>query len=435
MPSSIVHPLKHGFGLGGWIPRALDPKASPPVIGDPRSDAFWMGHALVKAMDAVGVASPNPSVGAILCRDGKLLASGATEAYGGRHAERVALDAAGSAVGASCYVTLEPCALPGKQPPCTDALIQAGIKRCIIGSYDPHPKASGIGIERLKQASIELVGGCLEAESMAWHFPFLAYQKLNRPVLIGKWAQTLDGHLADDRDQSQWISGSSSRRYTHWLRQKYDGIMVGVSTVLKDEPRLTVRSVPALRQPHKIVYDPSGRLMTASPSVVQALGDELNRDGPLLFWCTSEAVKISESPLKGLADRTVLVNFSKGASLAEVVGKIHEVHYQLFTYDMQSIMVEGGAQLLTLLMREQLLDALHVFVRAGILGGERNRIGRTGKDDPSLPLMQRHDFRLLSSYQLDDDIVMECVNRRYNFWDNPQSATNSGTQTVVTSDF
>lgn len=417
MPSSIVHPLKHGFGLGGWIPRALDPKAGLPDLGDPASDAYWMGRALVKAMDAVGIASPNPSVGAILCKDGATLGSGATEAYGGRHAERVALDEAGQARSASCYVTLEPCALPGKQPPCSDALIAAGIKRCIIGSLDPHPKASGLGLKRMRDASIEVVQGCLAAESMAWHFPFLAYQERNRPVLIGKWAQTLDGHLADDYDNSQWISGASSRLYTHWLRQKYDGIMVGAGTVLRDVPRLTARSLAASRQPHKIVYDPSGRLLQASAAVVAALEDELTIHGPLFYWCTAADVTIENSPFKGLADRVVLVKFPKGEPLSGLVSRLHDHHCQRFSYDMQSILVEGGAQLLTLLMREQLLDALHVFIRAGVLGGQKNRIGRTGRNDPSLTLMQRHDFRLLSSYQLDDDIVLECVHRRYRYWD------------------
>jgi diaminohydroxyphosphoribosylaminopyrimidine deaminase/5-amino-6-(5-phosphoribosylamino)uracil reductase len=194
-----------------------------------------MRLALMESMEGVGRASPNPAVGAVLVRDGRLLSKGATLAYGDRHAERVALDAVSDRQllrGASCYVTLEPCAGTGKQPPCTDALLAAGIRRIVVGALDPHPKAAGQGLKALAQAGITVETNVLGGECRAFLFPFLAYQQLQRPVVIGKWAQTLDGHLADDHGHSQWISGKKARAYTHWLRQKYDAILVGVGTAM-----------------------------------------------------------------------------------------------------------------------------------------------------------------------------------------------------------
>lgn len=414
--------LESGFGLGGWIPRALDASVQAPRFPGLKGDKLWMAEALVAAMEGIGRSSPNPAVGALLVQGGLVIGQGATETYGALHAERVAINSAdvNALQGSTCYVTLEPCGgLNGKQPPCADALINAGITRVVVATNDPHIKAGGLGLTQLKNAGIEVESGCLAAEAKAWHFPFLAYQDKQSPIIIGKWAQTLDGHLADDDNHSQWISGSRSRRYTHWLRQKYDAIMVGVATVLHDKPRLTAResALPHARDPHKIIFDPSARLSSASAETLTALFDKTESLGPIVYWCTDPRTLTLPPVLLPYKDHIEHLPIVDTHNLAGLLAHLAAAHRKRFGRDLQSIFVEGGAQLLTLLMRADLLDACHIFVRAGILGGSRNRIGRLERgENLSLPLMQRTDYKLLTTLAIDDDVLIECVHRRYQFW-------------------
>lgn len=415
MTASGLSILESGFGLGGYIPRGIE--AGTYFSDIVSNDEGWMRLALLEAMEAIGRTSPNPAVGAVLVKDGRLLSKASTQAYGSLHAETMALKLASplSVLGATCYVTLEPCGGKGKQGPCAEALIAAGIKRVVVAAKDPHEKAGGLGLKKLEAAGIEITLGVLEEEAKAWHFPFLAYVTKQAPIIIGKWAQTLDGHLADDSGHSQWISGPKSRAYTHWLRQKYDAIMVGAQTVLCDKPRLTARdsAKPLVRNPHKIIYDPSGRLATADESVWQNLLEETGESGPLLFWCTENHVQAPKI-VQLASDRLVHQNQIKREDWPDLFGKLALDVKSRTSRDLQSIMVEGGSQLLTLLMRADQLDAAHVFVRAGVLGGERNRIGKLNQgDNPSLPLMQRHDYKLIASQVIEDDVVIECTKRIY----------------------
>lgn len=424
--------LKSHFGLGGWIPRALDAGALLPTARD--ADEQGMLYALLSAMEGNGRANPNPCVGAALVKDGRLLARAATLSYGDLHAERNALAQlpADAARGSTCYVTLEPCGKVGKQPPCSEALIEAGIRRCVIGAEDSHPKVAGQGLAQLRAAGIEVAYSGFRGECYAWHFPFLAglarQDSAPRPTLIGKWAQTLDGHLADDSGRSQWITGPQARAYTHWLRQKYDMVLVGVGTALVDAPQLTVRDAapPLLRQPHKAIYDPKGRLSAAGPKVLAALRAELRAGGPQLYWIVEKGQTLSGNWWQEWEQEKILQRLSVEAcsSWSEKLAALSAFYLEREGYPLQSIMVEGGSQLLTALLRADLLDACHVFIRAGILGGSEHRIGRlrvppqgdSARINPPRALMERHDFRLLASQQLADDIVLECVHRRYDFW-------------------
>ncbi len=429
MNSKLLHPLKSGFGFGGYIPRCLGRDVGQESDSPSRDDAYWMHQALLTSMEGIGRTSPNPAVGAVIVRDGKMISKGATMAYGGRHAERIAIDNVSDPrllIGATCYVTLEPCAGTGKQPPCVEALLKAGIARCVVGARDPHPKAAGQGLKALAQAGVEVEIDVLGGECRAWHFPFLAYQQMQRPVVIGKWAQTLDGHLADDNGHSQWISGPKARAYTHWLRQKYDAILVGVGTALADAPSLTVRdSAPPLqRQPNKIIFDPKARLVAGSPEVFANLRKELKPTGPVLFYAVEAPNWRPASWMDEFQEVMEPVLMPPHCSWLEFLGLLDHQHRLRFGRELQSIMVEGGAQILTLLVRDELLDALQVFVRTGILGGSRHRIGRLDPRDgasappvnPMLDLNARHDFQLVSSQQLGDDVVLECAHRRFTFW-------------------
>ena len=415
--------LESGFGLGGWIPRAISATALPPQIPAADRDRYWMSKALLEAMEAVGRSSPNPSVGAVLVQGDKVLGRASTQVYGSFHAEAMALLSAKSAgfdvKTAECYVTLEPCGgLGGKQAPCADALIASGIGRVIFAAEDPHQKAGGLGTRKLEDASIS-IARALTNEANAWHFPFLAYQQKQKPIVIGKWAQTLDGHLADDHDKSQWISGPRSRAYTHWLRQKYDAIMVGINTVLHDQPRLTVRdsALPRARDPQKIIFDPKARLATASSEVLNNLFEATSSGGPLVYWCIEAGMMALPASLEVYRDRLVLVPTIRESNWDELFQSLSNVHQKRYGFELQSILFEGGSQLLTLLMRADQLDACHIFVRAGVLGGTRNRIGRLERgENPTRDLMERDDYRLLATAHIDDDVLIETVSRKYDFW-------------------
>jgi diaminohydroxyphosphoribosylaminopyrimidine deaminase/5-amino-6-(5-phosphoribosylamino)uracil reductase len=414
-----------GFGLGGFIPRAIDSGALS-EWSQSFDDEYWMKCALLESMEGVGRSNPNPAVGAVFVKDGQLLGKGATQAWGGMHAERVALQSVQNPkllAGASCYVTLEPCAGQGRQPPCVPTLLNSGIRRCIIAAKDPHSKAAGLGLKLLRQSGISVELDVLGAECRAWLFPFLAYQQLQRPVVIGKWAQTLDGHLADDHGISQWISGRTSRAYTHWLRQKYSAILVGVGTALADAPRLTVRdsAPPFQKQPHKIVVDPKGRLFEARAEVFQNLREGLNKGAALFFHVVESRHWRPEPWMEEFGDLLVPVLIPTECPWPDVLRCLDHQHRLQYGHELQSIMVEGGPKILTSMLNADAIDAFHVFVRTGILGGEKHRVGRLDHTNGELPpqprhLNSRHDFRLISSQQLGDDIVLESVHRRFPFW-------------------
>ncbi|MES2746241.1 MAG: bifunctional diaminohydroxyphosphoribosylaminopyrimidine deaminase/5-amino-6-(5-phosphoribosylamino)uracil reductase RibD [Bdellovibrionota bacterium] len=417
-----LSPLNYGYGLGGIIARGIDAKAATPYQKPMSEDERFMSLALLEAMEAIGRSCPNPSVGAVIVKDGTVIAKASTQDFGQLHAETMALSLAPPHLlqGATCYVTLEPCGGRAKQGPCAEALIAAGITRVVVAATDPNEKAAGLGLQKLREAGVSITLDCLAAEAKAWHFPFLAYQLKKSPIIIGKWAQTLDGHLADDQGNSQWISGPRSRAYTHWLRQKYDSIMVGVHTVLNDHPRLTARDspLPHARHPCKIVFDPSGRMETATKEAVAALLDEADsKSGPVIYWCTEPKVSRYPTNLLPHKDKIIhlpTVNFSDWSAFFR---SLSDEYQQRFGRYLQSIMVEGGSQLLTLLMRSNQLDAAHIFVRAGFLGGARNRIAHLHQgQNPSLSMMQRHDYRLITSQQIDDDVVLECVQERLDLW-------------------
>ena len=261
--------IAHGFLAGGPLNQILSSTHSgftTPILNQPADtiDRFWMLEAFTESLNGVGLTNPNPAVGCVIVDQfGKEVSRGCTEAYPGRHAEAVAFQKVADLKrleNASLYVTLEPCSHQGKQPPCVNFLLNSKIKHIFIARKDSNPLVNGKGIRKLQRAGKEVHIGLFGAEVTAWNFPFFAEQALKRPVIILKWAQTLDGQLADDTDQSQWISGPQARAYTHWLRQKYDVVLVGAKTFLRDTPRLTVRdcALPHHRSPLPIVFDPKG---------------------------------------------------------------------------------------------------------------------------------------------------------------------------------
>jgi len=380
--------LKPGYSLGGRLDRALHEKVEPSF--EFGTDEYWMEQALLTSMNAVGWSAPNPAVGCVIVKENRELARGFTQAYRHEHAERMAFEMISDPEalrGATVYVTLEPCTHFGFQPPCIDLLLSRPVGRVVIACADPDPRVSGQGIQTLRDSDKEVVLGVLEAEARAWHFPFLKNRVTGKPVWIAKWAQNEEGFLADAVGNSKWITNEVSRAYTHWLRQKYDAILVGARTWITDRPKLTVRdcALPHRRNPVRLVFDP--RAMLATLPVNEIL---IHEESPIFVYIERERFEAISPTLPRVAGLTWLP--FKG-----VEGFQGAVESTDFGKPLQSIFCEGGARLLNTLMQHGIFDAVHRFQaeRSFERVDSRNRIDF--KPDASWIDLARHKF-------LDDDL-------------------------------
>jgi diaminohydroxyphosphoribosylaminopyrimidine deaminase/5-amino-6-(5-phosphoribosylamino)uracil reductase len=332
-------------------------------------DKRWMRRTLVLASKALGKTRPNPVVGTVIVKNGEVVGEGYHRAAGKPHAEVNALRRAGAAArGATLYVNLEPCCHQGRTPPCTDRIIQAGIARVVIALRDPNPLVGGKGIARLREAGIRVDLGLLEHEATHLNQPFLTFHRFGRPFVVAKWALTLDGRLRAISGDSHWISNERSRRYVHEMRARYDSIMVGIGTVITDDPRLNAR-LPGKRrviQPTRIVVD--GYLRT--PGKARCI-DPTNA-GPTIIATTDSAPpqRIEQMREKGI---TVFVCPGNKA-----IVDLHELFKALHTLDIQSVLVEGGQQLLSSLFEADLADRVVAFFAPKIAGGDEGRHVLTG---------------------------------------------------------
>jgi diaminohydroxyphosphoribosylaminopyrimidine deaminase/5-amino-6-(5-phosphoribosylamino)uracil reductase len=359
MPMNFT--LKPGFSLGGRIDRTLLNSVTPLCDADvsQSSDEYWMELALIESMNAVGWSAPNPAVGCVIVRENKMIASGFTQAYKKEHAERMAfaqIKNQDDLIDATVYVTLEPCTHFGNQPPCVDLLVASPIRRVVIACADPDARVSGQGIEKLKLAGKEVIVGVLGDEAQAWHFPFLKNRLTSKPIWVGKWAQTPSGHLADSEGNSKWVTNAESRAYTHWLRQKYDAILVGAGTWICDRPALTVRdcALPHRRNPARLVFDPKGKLATLS------LEDLLiHRASPVYVYIEKKFYDVLKQTLP---QDQLLRWISFEAQGSDLISSfVKAVESTEFEKPLQSIFCEGGATLLNLLLQHSILDAVHQF--------------------------------------------------------------------------
>lgn len=305
-------------------------------------DARWMRAAIGKARQGLGKTSPNPAVGAVIVKNGALLASGYHHAAGKPHAEIEALRALNSpadARGATLYVTLEPCSTHGRTPPCTEAVAAAGISRVVVGAVDPNPNHAGQGLLWLEAQGIEIVQGVLEEECSALNEPFNKWIRTRIPLVIAKAAMSLDGRITRAPGKPSAISGEASHRHAHQLRAQVDAILVGAETVRRDNPRLTVRGVEDARQPRRVVLTRSGNL----PHDAHLFTDEF-------------------------ADRTEVF---VGKSLEAV---LHELGHQKVT----SVLIEGGGEVLGEAFDRRLVDRVHWYVAPWIIGGDKPAVAGKG---------------------------------------------------------
>lgn len=328
------------------------------------TDACMM-RALELARRGQGYVEPNPMVGAVVVRDEQIVGEGYHQKYGGPHAEVNALRQAGDkARGATLVVTLEPCCHQGKTPPCTEAVIAAGIRSVIVAGPDPNPLVAGKGLNALHTAGIEVTIGCKRGEAEQLNAPFYKLIKSGKPYVIAKWAMTLDGRIATATGDSKWISNEVSRAKVHELRGRVDGIIVGIGTVLADDPLLTARP-PGPRTATRIVLDNRLRIPVTSHLVSSA------KEYPTLLVHQRQIdLNIDAETLPD--DTSPLDYLSAGCELICLQGSRRSVLQQLMDVlgkrKMTNVLIEGGAQVLGAAFDAGIVDEAWVFVAPKIIG-------------------------------------------------------------------
>jgi diaminohydroxyphosphoribosylaminopyrimidine deaminase/5-amino-6-(5-phosphoribosylamino)uracil reductase len=334
-------------------------------MGRDEEDRLWMGKALELAAQGRGSVEPNPMVGAVVVRDGRMVGAGYHARFGGPHAEVVALDAAGDrARGATLYVTLEPCCHHGKTPPCTEAVQRAGVARVVAAHRDPFPKVDGGGLRRLQAAGLDVTVGPAAEDAVALNGPFLKRVFTGRPYVVAKWAMTLDGKTAVGGGDSRWISSSASRSLVHETRGRMDAIVVGIGTALADDPSLTARpSGP--RTPLRVILDAGARLPLASNLVRTA------RETPTLVAVTALAPVDRRGALE---DRGCEVVAFEGASRVPIVGLLDLLGRRGAT----NVLVEGGGLVLGAFLDAEEVDEVDAYIAPILEGGDHPRTPARG---------------------------------------------------------
>jgi diaminohydroxyphosphoribosylaminopyrimidine deaminase / 5-amino-6-(5-phosphoribosylamino)uracil reductase len=320
-----------------------------------------------------GDPSPNPHVGCVVAKDDVILGEGFHETAGYDHAEVAALRAAGQdARNATLYVTLEPCNHQGKTAPCVEAILSAGIARVVIGCRDPNPNVRGGGLERLKEAGVEVITGVLDHEARFLIRPWSKFVLTGQSYLSLKLAVSLDGRIATRTGASKWITCPESRARVQELRTSHDAVMVGINTVSSDDPRLTVRDVPG-RNPIRVVVDSNLRLPVSSHLVTSA------REIPTCVVSTNEASRLAGDALESAGVSVIRV-----PPTAEGRCDMQVALAELAAREVVSVLCEGGAELAGSLLAAGLVDEMHVFV-APILLGPRGRAGAVDWAGPESP--------------------------------------------------
>lgn len=358
------------------------------ALPEVKMEEKYMRRAIELALKGTGYTDPNPRVGAVIVKDGRIIGEGYHERYGELHAERNALaHCTDDPHGSTVYVTLEPCCHHGKQPPCTDALIEAGVTEVIVGSPDPNPLVAGKGIEILRAAGISVTTDYLRSECDAINRKFFYYITKGLPYITMKYAMTLDGKIASVSGRSRWISCPESREYVHHMRAENMAIMAGVGTVLADDPMLNVRSAEGL-DPVRVICDTDLRTPLSSKVVTTASGKDGNyRDWlprTIIATCCSDAGKISEYEDKGVMILDV----------AEKDGKISicDLMHKLGDMKIDSLLVEGGAELNWSVLESGLANHAYCFIAPKILGGRtaKTPVSGTGCDSPDTAFQLVH---------------------------------------------
>jgi diaminohydroxyphosphoribosylaminopyrimidine deaminase/5-amino-6-(5-phosphoribosylamino)uracil reductase len=319
-------------------------------------DEKYMRIALELAELGVGHVNPNPMVGAVVVKDDKIIGRGYHKKYGGPHAEIFALEEANEdAKGATIYVTLEPCSHYGKTPPCAEKIIEMGIKKCVIATLDPNPLVAGRGVKILEDAGIEVVVGVLEDEALLQNEVFFKYISTKIPYLYLKCAITLDGKIATRSGDSKWISNGLSRERVQSLRHKYMGIMVGINTLLADNPRLNARIENGV-DPYRIVIDPNLK----TPKDYNFI--ENNGDNKSIIVTSKKNLGVEKQRLFEDKFKVKFV-YLEGTRFS-----MEDILKEIGKLGIDSILLEGGKSLISMAFIEKVLDGGEIFIAPKIVG-------------------------------------------------------------------
>lgn len=356
-------------------------------------DTYFMQMALELAEKGRGAVAPNPMVGAIIVKDGRIIGAGYHEKFGEGHAEVNAIRSATEDVaGATIYVTLEPCSHYGKTPPCSDKIIEKKIGRVVIAALDPNPLVSGRGVKKLQAAGIEVVTGILAEESSRLNEIFMKYIVAKEPFVVMKAAMSLDGKIATRTGESQWITGPAARERVHQLRSALSGIMVGVQTVITDDPQLTSR-IPGGKNPLRIIVD-STLLIPLEAKVLQ--NQELAKT---IIATTERADRNKAALLEAAGIELLTVPAKDGRTDLKVLMRA------LGERGIDSILLEGGATLNFSALQANIVDKVQVYIAPKLIGGEtaKTPVGGEGIEK----LSQAFGVLDLKASSVGEDILLE----------------------------
>ena len=358
------------------------------------TDESYIKLAIEVAKKGIGKVSPNPLVGCVIIKDERIIGAGYHEKFGGNHAEVNAINSARENLeGATLYVNLEPCNHHGKTPPCVDKIIEQKFKRVVIGTLDMNPLISGAGVKKIKSAGIEVKVGLLEKECVELNKFFFKYITKKIPFVTLKAAQTLDGKIADTTGNSKWISSVASRRYVHSLRSKYDAVLVGTGTVQTDDPSLTVRLTEG-RNPKRIVLDPNLELKTDRKIFTG------NSDRNLIVVTTNKNIE-RKRRIKKLSSLGVKILFARESGDGRI--NLRSALLELAKNQISSILVEGGSEIYTSFLKENLYDDIILFISPKILGTGLPFVNYLGKNT----LKNALKVKFVNVETIDDDLLVE----------------------------
>lgn len=357
---------------------------------------LYMKRALELAKMGEGHVSPNPMVGCVVVKDGRVIAEGCHEKVGEYHAERNALlRCEEDPAGADLYVTLEPCCHYGRTPPCTEIIIEKGIKRVFVAALDVNPLVAGKGVQTLRDAGIEVEVGLLEKEAMDLNEVFFHYFRTHRPFVAMKYAMTLDGKIACHTGDSQWVTGEASRNFVHGLRKKYSSILVGISTALKDDPMLNCRTEEGV-DPVRLVADSRLRLPPDSQLAQTA------RDIPTWVFTTEEVLQTVKGQEKAKALNKLDVDVIPcGSGDIVSVERLLEV---LAERDIDSVLVEGGGTVNASFLEAGLVDRVYAFLGPKLVGGADSKSPVEGKG--AARMADAAELEDMEVERFDDDIMI-----------------------------
>jgi diaminohydroxyphosphoribosylaminopyrimidine deaminase/5-amino-6-(5-phosphoribosylamino)uracil reductase len=358
------------------------------------TDEKHMAMALRLAEKAVGRTSPNPMVGAVVVKNGRVVARGWHKKAGEPHAEAIALAKAGAAVGgAALYVTLEPCSHTNKRtPPCTPLVIKSGVKRVVIAMIDPNQKVSGGGIRTIRKAGIEVVTGVLESEARLLNEAYIKHVTKKVPFVTLKIAQTLDGRIATAKGESKWITGERGREAGRRLRDRNDAILVGINTVLKDDPSLTTR-IPNGRDPIRIIVDSRLRIPLTAKVLTQ------RSIAKTVVATLAGAPKTKVNKVRATGAEVLFVKGENGrVSLRDLMG-------QLGRMGIMSVLIEGGAEINASALKAGIVDKIIAIIAPTLMTG-RDSLCSIGGSSPAR-LSQAVRISDCSTRMLDRDLVVE----------------------------